>query len=231
MDDFKVYTTSWEDLVKAKVGIQRVAEQLGLKMNPGKCAVKTLNTTAGEQTGMGDIPKLGSNSFYKCLGMEQGALVSMRQVWPRVHKNAWETAVRIMSSELTVSQKVAGYNQTVIHKLKYAMSCVIFGAGRSCSLRKQARAFDIRVRKLLVDTHMRFTGSCFARLYVKKERGGLGLKSAEGDIVYTWCYLASNPDFIVPYQLAESLRASNKRSLTTEFRVCLIAANGFQGGD
>ncbi|VDO05992.1 unnamed protein product [Haemonchus placei] len=232
MDDLKVYTTSWEDLVKAKVGIQRVAEQLGLKMNPSKCAVKTLNTTAGEQTGMGDIPILGSNSFYKYLGMEQGALVSMRQVWPRVQKNAWETAVRIMSSELTVSQKVAGYNQTVIPKIKYAMSCVIFGAGRLCSLRKQARAFDIRVRKLLVDTHIRFTSSCFARLYVKKEIGGLGLKSAEEEldhsIVYTWCYLASNPDFIVPYQLAESLRASNKRSLTTDFRA-VIAANGLEG--
>ncbi|KAK6045353.1 hypothetical protein COOONC_17142, partial [Cooperia oncophora] len=231
MDDLKVYTTNWADLVKAKAGIQKVAEQLGLRMNPSKCAVKSVNTMEREQTEVGDIPILGSNSLYKYLGAEQGTLVSMRQLWNRVRKNAWDTAVRIMNSDLTVRQKVAGYNQTVIPKLKYAASCVIFGMGRLVSFRKQARDFDVRIRKLLEESRMRFGYSCVARLYVRKEDGGLGLKSIEEEvdhtIVYTWCYLASNPDFIVPYQLAESLRASSKRSLTSDFK-SVLAANGLE---
>ncbi|KAK6019318.1 hypothetical protein OSTOST_15054 [Ostertagia ostertagi] len=232
MDDLKVYSTSWDDLVKAKAGIQRVAEQLGLKMNPQKCAVKSLNAAAEGRTEIGEIPILGLNSFYKYLGAEQDALVSMREVWQRVQVNAWNTAVRIMNSELTVRQKVQGYNQTVIPKLKYAVSCVIFGKGRLISLKKKARDFDIRVRKLLEESKMRFGYSCVARLYVSKEEGGLGLKSVEEEvehtIVYTWCYLSSNPDFIVPYQLAESLRASSKRSLTSDFK-SVLAANGLEG--
>ncbi|PIO59921.1 reverse transcriptase [Teladorsagia circumcincta] len=232
MDDLKVYTTNWRDLVKAKVGIQRVAEQLGLKMNPQKCAVKSLNVAAEGGTEIGEIPILGLNSFYKYLGAEQDTLVSMREVWQRVQANAWNTAVRIMNSELTVRQKVQGYNQTVIPKLKYAVSCVIFGKGRLDSLKKRARDFDIRVRKLLEESKMRFGYSCVARLYVSKEEGGLGLKSVEEEvehtIVYTWCYLSSNPDFIVPYQLAESLRASSKRSLTTDFKSVMVA-NGLEG--
>ncbi|KAK5972866.1 hypothetical protein GCK32_021223 [Trichostrongylus colubriformis] len=232
MDDLKVYTTNWDHLVRAKEGVQRVAEQLGLRMNPSKCAVKSLNAAGGEQIGVGEIPLLGSSSFYKYLGVEQAALVLMNEVWPRVQRNAWETAVRIMNSNLTARQKVAGYNQTVVPKLKYAISCVIFGMGRLCSLRKQARAFDMRVRKLLVESRMRFGHSCFARLYVAKEEGGLGLKSVEEEmertIVYSWCYMASNADFLVPYQLAESLRASHKRSLTSDFQ-SVLAANGLEG--
>ncbi|KAK5970654.1 reverse transcriptase [Trichostrongylus colubriformis] len=232
MDDLKVYTTNWEDLVKAKAGIQKVADQLGLRMNPSKCAVKSINPSGKEQVGVGEIPILGSSSFYKYLGVEQGALVVMNEVWPRVRRNAWETAVRIMNSNLTVRQKVAGYNQTVVPKLKYAISCVIFGMGRLCSLRKEAREFDIRVRKLLVESRMRFGHSCQARLYVNKEEGGLGLKSVEEEIehtiTYSWCYMASNTDFLVPYQLAESLRASHKRSLTSDFQ-SVLTSNGLEG--
>ncbi|KAK6048821.1 hypothetical protein COOONC_13674 [Cooperia oncophora] len=178
MDDLKVYTTSWDDLAKAKAGIQKVAKQLGLRMNPSKCAVKSLNTAKEEQIEMGEIPILGSNSFYKYLGAEQGTLVSMGQLWSRVQSNAWETAVRIMNSDLTVRQKVNGFNLTVIPKIKYAASCVVFGAGRLVSFRKQARDFDIRVRKLLEESHMRFGYSCVRKtVRLGKKMGALGFKS------------------------------------------------------
>ncbi|PIO71460.1 hypothetical protein TELCIR_06644 [Teladorsagia circumcincta] len=57
---------------------------------------------------------------------------------------------------------------------------------------------------------------------IRKQRdGGLGLKSAEEElehtVVYNWCYVASRPKLRIPYQLCESLRRSNKRSLSSDF--------------
>ncbi|KAK6050692.1 hypothetical protein COOONC_11803 [Cooperia oncophora] len=43
MDDLKVYSPRWDDIVKAQEGIQKVAGELGLRMNPSKCAVNSLN--------------------------------------------------------------------------------------------------------------------------------------------------------------------------------------------
>ncbi|XGW03425.1 hypothetical protein V3C99_014986 [Haemonchus contortus] len=124
------------------------------------------------------------------------------------------TARRIMLSVLAVRQKVNGYNLIVIPKLKYAISCIIYGNGRFCTMRKQVREFDEAIRKLLAETHMRFGHSCVARLYVNKEQGGLGLKSAEEEmehtIVYTWCYLASHPDF--QRQVAGRVLSSNENT-------------------
>ncbi|KAK6046815.1 hypothetical protein COOONC_15680 [Cooperia oncophora] len=223
MDDLKVYSPRWDDIVKAQEGIQRVAGELGLRMNPSKCAVHSLHMPQPQimTAGLEDIPVLGSNSLYKYLGAEQNTLVSMDHLWSRVREKAVETARRIMLSDLTVRQKVNGYNQVVIPKLKYAFSCIIYGKGKLGTMRKQARVFDETIRKLLAESRMRFGHSCVARLYVSKEEGGLGLKSVEEEmehtIIYTWCYLASHPDFQVPYHLCESLRSSSKRSLVSDF--------------
>ncbi|PIO61861.1 hypothetical protein TELCIR_16600 [Teladorsagia circumcincta] len=223
MDDLKVYTSRWEDIPTAKLAIEKVAGELGLKMNPSKCAVTSL--CAPQQLtsaiGMEDIPVLGSSSLYKYLGAEQNALISTDHLWTRIIEKAETTARRIMLSDLTVRQKVNGYNQVVIPKLKYAFSCIIYGTGKFCTMRKRTRAFDESIRKLLAEAKMRYGHSCVARLYVNKEDGGLGLKSAEEElehtVVYNWCYVALRPELQIPYQLCESLRSSNKRSLTSDF--------------
>ncbi|VDO21613.1 unnamed protein product [Heligmosomoides polygyrus] len=139
---------------------------------------------------------------------------------------------RIWLSNLTVRQKVDGYNQIVQPKLKYAISCVVFGVGRFDSLRKSARDFDLETRKLLAESKTRFKCSCTSRLYVSKAKGGLGLKSMEEElehtIIYTWCYLASNLDFTIPYALSTCLERRSKRSLTADFQK-IIRDNGMQG--
>ncbi|EYC34982.1 hypothetical protein Y032_1211g3758 [Ancylostoma ceylanicum] len=233
MDDLKVYTSRWDQVVKAKEGIQKVAQQLGLVMNPAKCAVKSLNSLqqGPPQPELREIPVLAATQFYKYLGIEQNLFSNIEEMWARAEESALATTKIIMDSELTVHQKIMGYNQTVIPKMKYVVSCIIFGSGRFVSLKKHARELDNKVRKQLVESHLRFGHSCVARLYVKREKGGLGLKSVEEEvehaIVYTWCYFASNPDFIVPYQLAESLRSRNKRSLTSDFQA-VLAAHGLE---
>ena len=227
MDDLKVYTTTYENLVKAKDGIHRVARQIGLRMNPAKCAMKSLNSTDLREgrSGMDEIPILGTSSLYKYLGAEQNTFINMEQLWRRVEEHAKASARRLMSSNLVVRQKVNGYNQIVIPKLKYAISCIIFGTGKMCEMRKKTRNFDAYVRKLLEQTKLRFGHSCAARLYVSKDEGGLGLKSVEEEmehtIVYTWCYLTSRPEFKIPCMLADSLRASNKRSIISDFNAVL----------
>ncbi|KAK6056552.1 hypothetical protein COOONC_05942 [Cooperia oncophora] len=173
-------------------------------MNPSKCAVNSLNQPqlGISSPGMEDIPILGSSSLYKYLGAEQNALINMEQLWARTIEKALAAAKRIMLSDLA-----------------YAISCIIYGTGKFGTMRKQARAFDESIRKLLAESRMRFNHSCTPRLYVNKEEGGLGLKSAEEEmehtVVYTW------PEFEIPYSLCESLRRSNKRSLTSDFRAVM----------
>ncbi|VDM70817.1 unnamed protein product, partial [Strongylus vulgaris] len=231
MDDLKIYTPVWEDMALARTGIQSLFGQLGLELNTRKCASRSLNWAFTAQ--LDSIPILGSNEFYKYLGAEQNGLVCIGDLFNRVETAALALARRLFFSDLTVRQKVNGYNQMVIPKLKYAFSCVIFGAGKLGSLKKRASRFDADIRKVMEDSRLRFRTNCAARLYVDKESGGLGLKSVEEEldrsIAYTWCYLASNTDLLVPYQLSESLRSSKKRSLTSDF-LKVLSANGIEEG-
>lgn len=235
MDDLKVYTSDWSELTKAKTGIQGVARQVGLELNLRKCGIRSMNSASSDSGALaetGPIPVLGGAQVYKYLGAEQTSLISIDDLWDRAESSARAVAKRLFLSNLTVRQKVDGYNQVVVPKLKYAFSCVIFGVGRLSSLRMRARRFDVSVRRLMEQSRMRFGNSCSARLYVSEELGGLGMKLVEQEldlsITYTWCYLASNADFLVSYRFAESLKASTKRSLISDFQA-VLTANGLEG--
>ncbi|KAK5978004.1 reverse transcriptase [Trichostrongylus colubriformis] len=235
MDDLKVFTPDWYELTKAKNGIQLIAGQLGLALNNSKCAIRSMNSAdvgLDRVKEMGTIPILGGSQVYKYLGAEETTLVCFEDLWSRVAEHAMATAKRLFFSNLTVRQKVNGYNQIVVPKLKYAFSCIIFGAGRFRTLSMRARNFDTEVRRLLEESHLRFGHSCVARLYVEKDLGGLGLKCVEEElhisVSYTWSYLATNTDLLVSYELAERLRASSKRSLTSDFKA-VMAANEIEG--
>ncbi|VDO89863.1 unnamed protein product [Haemonchus placei] len=233
MDDLKVFTPDWDNLMKARKGIQLVAGQLGLQLNNSKCAIRSMNSKdMGRNVSSGTIPILGGKQVYKYLGAEEAELVCFDQLWSRVAETAMATARRLFLSNLTVRQMVNGYNQIVVPKLKYAFSCIIFGVGRFQTMSTQARKFDLEIRRLLNESHMRFGHSCVARLYVERQHGGLGLKCVEEElqtsVAYTWSYLSSNTDLLVSYELAERLRASTKRSLTSDFQA-VMAANGLEG--
>ncbi|KIH56962.1 reverse transcriptase [Ancylostoma duodenale] len=232
MDDLKIFTPDSGDMALAEGGIRRVFGQLGLELNARKCATRSLNCATANVAQLDEIPALGASEFYKYLGAEQNSLVCVGELWDRVESVAKATARRLFSSDLTVRQMVNGYNQVVIPKLKYAISCVIFGAGKLSTLKKRALRFDVDIRKVMEESHLRFGSSCTARLYVDKELGGLGMKSVveelEKSITYSWCYLATNTDLLVPYELAESLRASGKRSITSDFEK-VLATNELVG--
>ncbi|KAK6035430.1 reverse transcriptase [Cooperia oncophora] len=131
MDDLKVFTPDWESLMVARKGIQRVAGRLGLEMNMSKCAIRSLNS---EDMGrdradeVGGIPILGGTEVYKYLGAEQTGLICFEDLWHRVAETATATARRLFFSNLTIRQKVNGFNQVVVPKLKYAFSCIVFGS-------------------------------------------------------------------------------------------------------
>ncbi|EPB65834.1 hypothetical protein ANCCEY_15093, partial [Ancylostoma ceylanicum] len=232
MDDLKIYTPDSGDMALAERGIRRLFGQLGLELNARKCATRSLNCTSASPVQLDGIPILGASEFYKYLGAEQNSLVCVGELIDRIEAGAKAVARRLFFSDLTVRQKVNGYNQVVIPKLKYAISCVIFGAGKLSTLRQRAVRFDVDIRKLMEESQLRFGSSCTARLYVDKELGGLGLKSMveelEKSITYSWCYLSTNTDLLVSYELAESLRRSNKRSLTSDF-LKVLASNGLEG--
>ncbi|KIH46084.1 reverse transcriptase [Ancylostoma duodenale] len=231
MDDLKIFTPDSGDMALAEGGIRRVFGQLGLELNARKCATRSLNCTSACSVQLDEIPILGASEFYKYLGAEQNSLVCVGELFDRIEAGAKAVARRLFFSDLTVRQKINGYNQVVIPKLKYAISCVIFGAGKLSTLKKRASRFDVDIRKLMEESQLRFGSSCTARLYVDKELGGLGMKSVveelEKSITYSWCYLSTNTDLLVSYELAESLRRSSKRSLTSDF-LKVLASNGLE---
>ncbi|KAK6745358.1 hypothetical protein RB195_011844 [Necator americanus] len=247
MDDLKIYSPNKDDMTLARRGIQDMFGSLGLELNTRKCASRSLNCASSGQVQLDNIPILGgAKELHKYLGAEQNSLVRVGELFDRVVSAAMETAKRLQrpdgspesqvqkelfSSDLTVRQKVNGFNQIVIPKLKYAISCVIFGAGKLSTLKKRANRFDAKVRKVIEESHLRFRSNCAARLYVDKESGGLGLKSVENEleisIAYSWCYLATSTDLLVSYELAEWFHASNKRSIISDFQKVLVT-NGLE---
>ncbi|KHJ85941.1 reverse transcriptase [Oesophagostomum dentatum] len=229
MDDLKIFTTGQDELELARDGVQRQFAALGLTINARKCATFSLNCNPIQ---LDSIPVLGMSECYKYLGAEQRGLVSIGELWSRVETAAKERARKLFSSDLTVRQKVDGYNQMVLPKLMYAFSCVIFGVNKLSMLRKRANQFDVDIRKLMEESQLRFRSNCVPRLYVERELGGLGLKSVEEglerSITYTWCYLTSKADLRTSFQLAETLRKRGKRSITSDFQKVLVA-NGIEG--
>ncbi|VDK49356.1 unnamed protein product [Cylicostephanus goldi] len=255
MDDLKVYANCWEQLLKAKQGIEKVAAELGLAMNAAKCAIKSMNhlnrwmETAEEPHNVesstdqslrdehrspmhlpqeiGQIPVLGATGHYKYLGIEQNALADVHDLWQRTETAALETAREILASKLTIGEKIIGINTRVMPKIRYATSCIIFGKGKYLSMKKRAREFDLKMRQIMVETRLRFQYSCVARLYVRKELGGFGIKTAEEEVehatTYAWCYLVTSPELSFSYRFAESLTKSDKRSLDSDFRSVLQA--------
>ncbi|KAL6730478.1 hypothetical protein Aduo_001451 [Ancylostoma duodenale] len=219
MDDLKLFTPDSGDMALAERGIRRLFGQLGLGLLVvHESARRDVKLHPDCPVQLDDIPILGASELYKYLGA--------RHV--RLSMNLG------MSSyfDLTVRQKINGYNQVVIPKLKYAISCVIFGAGKFSTLKKRAFRFDVDICKLMEESRIRFESSCTARLYVDKELGGLGMKSVvkepEKCITYSWCYLSTNTDLLVSYELAESFRRSTKRPLTCDF-LRVLASNGMDG--
>ncbi|KAK6054266.1 hypothetical protein COOONC_08228 [Cooperia oncophora] len=92
-----------------------------------------------------DDPK--SKSLYKY------ALLNVDQLWSRT-RESYGCKQRIVLNQHAVRQKVNGYNQAVILKPKYATSCHYLRNDTFCTSRKQARAFDESVRKLLAESHL-----------------------------------------------------------------------------
>ncbi|KAL6724059.1 hypothetical protein Aduo_018993 [Ancylostoma duodenale] len=62
---------------------------------------------------------------------------------------AMTTMKIIMDGELTIHQKITGSNQMVIPKMRYVVSCIIFGKGKFATLKERAREMDSKVRKQL----------------------------------------------------------------------------------
>ncbi|KHJ76555.1 hypothetical protein OESDEN_23825 [Oesophagostomum dentatum] len=148
MDDLKVYTKEWDQLLKAKTGIENIAGAIGLRLNPKKCAIKSINYTDEDSRGsinrISEIPIMGNNTLYKYLGAEQNTLNEIEEMWTRAESSALSITRAIMASELTVRQKIEAYNQMVIPKIRFVISCIIFGKGKYATVKKKAKTLDTR---------------------------------------------------------------------------------------
>lgn len=224
MDDLKIYTRKHQQMVKIKKGLTEVAHDLGLGLNLKKCATYSI-PKKGEpmptQAEGNQIPQINEGESYKYLGAPQRTLPVVKELWGKTEVACRQIAERLFSSQLTIRQMVDAYNQTVIPKVKYAASCIIFGRGRLGSQMLLANKLDQDIRNILAINKVRSKTSCRARLYIDREMGGLGIRltkhAMEDAIVYNWCYLASKPELDAAYQLALRLQRAGKRSLTKDF--------------
>ncbi|KAK6059352.1 hypothetical protein COOONC_03023 [Cooperia oncophora] len=137
-------------------------------MNPRKCAVNSLNQPqlGISSPGMEDIPVLGSSSLYGYLEAERKRSSKYGTFMGRTIGKALAAAKRIMLTILRFAKRSMGITKL----LKYAISCIIYGTGKFGIMRKQAKAFDESIRKLLAESRMRSSHSCISRLYVIKKK-------------------------------------------------------------
>uniref|UniRef100_A0A915KB71 Reverse transcriptase domain-containing protein n=1 Tax=Romanomermis culicivorax TaxID=13658 RepID=A0A915KB71_ROMCU len=105
----------------------------------------------------------------------------------------------------------------------------IIGTGKYRSGSAQADELDKEIRNLLAQLKVRHYSSNVGRLYLESAVGGVGLRTLTEAVdeatIYSYSYLALRTDLDLSWKLMESLEASNKRNLISDFRQATSALN------
>ena len=173
MDDLKIITETVDDMVKANDILLRISNAIGLKINDSKSGLLIKgNQIIPEE--LLSYPIVSNNNPYKYLGVELGDKVNREQYVKRVVKNIESTIDRIVTQQLSTMNIIRQVNSDIISKLRYGSSVVPWKMGDLDKL-------DNIIRRKLYEHGVYSKMMSSARLYVPKERMGLGLMSCRSE--------------------------------------------------
>jgi len=196
MDDMKVFAPSSSTLASLINRVEIMAEDIGLKLNPAKCAVLELQRGRASDGMSVDtlrgsiIDDLGDRE-YKYLGIPEGAVLASSATKSAVRDEFRRRVVLLLGTSLNAINLVKGINTYAIPVVLYSL--VVLGWTAA-----EIAALDRMVRVLLTRHKMHHPKSSTIRLYLPRDMGGRGLLSVEQmlrrSLVRIGQYLISRPD-------------------------------------
>lgn len=226
MDDLKLYAPSHAQLGIAIDGVEDIAGSIGLVSNRAKCAHVAHNLTAEEAGGqLEGIGTLGASESYKYLGMDQRLMLDKEKLRERLREKVLGRVSSIWKTNLTFGQMVENTNSMVNSAARFMFTNTVIGSGKFSEETKFASDLDSEIRGILTDNKARFKLMNVQRLYIGREKGGVGLKPLVYElvdgIVYALSYAALTDDLKLTWYLCKKLENSNKRSLISDFNKAL----------
>lgn len=180
MDDLKIYARSTESLDSAIDKVQVVSRSIGLEINPRKCARAYFRLQPNAATSNdSSIPVLVGDEVYKYLGIAQLIHRCGAATLGGVQQRFLGVVDQIMSSRLSVGQKVKAYNTIAVPIMRYYYQNSSGGRTRFEAARHEAAVLDTRVRRKMVQHKMRYHCGSRDIVYLPRAEGGVGLKSLE----------------------------------------------------
>ena len=176
MDDVKGYCSSYVNVKKMVLLIERFSHDIGMSFGLGKC--KVVNLKAGKYASLGGVElasgevveELKADEVYKFLGVEE--LDGIRH--DAVKAKAWasaKTKLRVLlESQLNSRNLFQAINECVTPILSYSFGVVHW-------LESDIKEIDVKVRKMLHMYRAFEIKSDIDRLYLPRRSGGRGLLS------------------------------------------------------
>ena len=194
VDDLKVYQESHEALEIVNEMIVQASHDTGACYGVSKCAeiiFKNGQMVRGE--GLQVLEERmktmdpDENEIYKFLGIEQADGIKTKNVFNRVKEEITKRTKMLVNTELNDSNLIKAINMKVIPVAAYAMNVCKFNLG-------ELKELDQIIKRQLRKKYMLGRQASDERLYLKREKGGRGLKSMR-DVyketrVRVACYMA-----------------------------------------
>ena len=214
VDDLKVYKESYEVLETVNEIIVQASHDTGACYGVSKCAeiiFKNGKMARGEGFQVLEermkIMDPDENETYKFLGIEQADGVRMKTFFKRVKEEVLKRMKIIINTELNDANLIKAIIMKVIPVAAYAMNICKFSVG-------ELKELDQIIKKQLTGKSMLGRQAHDERLYLKREKGGRGLKSLRDVYKETRlrvaCYMAkSNNRWIETAWTREMIKEEN----------------------
>ena len=173
VDDLKVYQESHEALEIVNEIIVQASHDTGVSkcteiiFKNGKIARGDGLQVLEERMKTTDPDE---NETYKFLGIEQADGIRMKTIFKRVKEEVLKRMKIIINTQLNDANLIKAINMKVIPVAVYVMSICKFSVG-------ELKELDEIIKKQLRGKNMLGRQASYERLYLKREKGGRGLKS------------------------------------------------------
>ena len=173
MDDLKLFAENDESLRELLQIVEDYSKDIKMTFGVDKCAKCTLRKgkktcTEHMQLEEYEIQDLEEEAVYKYLGIEENENILHRKIKEKVRKEYLRRLKKIVKTGLTNKNKITAINQLAVAVISYSFGIVNWN-------QNELNSIDVKTRKILTLHKVIYRNQCLPRIYLSREKGGLGL--------------------------------------------------------
>ena len=173
MDDLKLYAENDKELRHLLQIVEDYSKDIGMSFGVDKCAKCTIKkgkktTTENMQLEEYEIQDLEEDAVYKYLGIEENDNILHKQIKTKVRAEYIRRLKKIVKTGLSSKNKITAINQLAVAVLSYGFGIVNWN-------QSELNSIDVKTRKILTLHKVIYRNQCLPRIYLSREKGGLGL--------------------------------------------------------